>query len=106
MFDSVDPEGFAFAACDFTLADGRLGPQFYFCNVVRTLDALDEKASRLKIEIGDFVNGKYYCRAGGACLVFKENVVGSAHIFRTPFSRYRVLRSRFARCGEDREIEG
>lgn len=26
VFESIDPEGFAFAACDFTLADGSLGP--------------------------------------------------------------------------------
>jgi Protein of unknown function (DUF1629) len=86
VFESVDPEGFAFAACDFTLADGTPGPQLYFCNVLRTLDALDEGASKLKIEIGDFVNGKYYDRSGGASLVFKESVVGSAHVFRTPFA--------------------
>jgi Protein of unknown function (DUF1629) len=86
VFESVDPDGFAFAACDFTLADGTPGPQYYFCNVVRILDALDEAASRLKIEIGDFVNGKYYDRSGGANLVFKKDVVGSAHVFRTPFA--------------------
>ncbi len=86
VFESVDPEGFAFAACDFTLADGTLGPQLYFCNVVRTLDALDEGASRLKIEVGDFVNGKYYDRSGGASLVFRDDVVASAHVFRTPFA--------------------
>ena len=86
VFESVDPEGFAFAACDFTLADGTSGPQYYFCNVLRTLDALDEGASKLKIEIGDFVNGKYYDRSGGANIVFKESMVGAAHVFRTPFA--------------------
>jgi Protein of unknown function (DUF1629) len=86
VFESVDPEGFAFAACDFTLADGTPGPQYYFCSVLRTLDALDEDASRLKIRIGDYVNGKYYDRSGGASLVFKENVIGSAHVFLTPFA--------------------
>ena len=86
VFESVDPEGFAFAACDFTLADGTPGPQYYFCGVLRTLDALDEGASRLKIKVGDYVNGKYYDRSGGASLVFKENVVGSAHVFLTPFA--------------------
>jgi hypothetical protein len=86
VFESVDSDGFAFAACDFTLADGTPGPQYYFCNVVRILNALDEAASRLKIEIGDFVNGKYYDRSGGASLVFKKDVIGSAHVFRTPFA--------------------
>ena len=85
-FESVDPEGFVFIASDFTLADGTSGPPYYFCNVLRTLDALDEHASRLKIKVGEYVNGKYYSLAGGANLVFKDDVVGAAHVFRTPFS--------------------
>lgn len=86
VFESVDPDGFAFAACDFTLADGTPGPQYYFCGVLRTLDALDEDASRLRIKVGDYVNGKLYKIAGGANLVFRKDVVGAAHIFRTPFT--------------------
>ena len=86
VFESVDPKGFVFVACDFTLADGTAGPPYYLCGVLRTLDALDESASRLKIEIGDFVNGKYYDRSGGASIVFKENVIGSAHVFQAPFA--------------------
>ena len=86
VFESVDPEGFAFAACDFTLADGTPGPQYYFCGVLRTLDALDEAASRLKIKVGEYVNGKFYSLSGGANLVFKKEIVGSAHIFLTPFT--------------------
>ena len=86
VFESVDPEGFAFAACDFTLADDTPGPPYYFCGVLRTIDALDEVASRLKIKVGDFVNGKYYDRSGGANLVFKQDVVGAAHVFQTPFA--------------------
>jgi hypothetical protein len=87
IFQAVDPEGFAFAACDFTLADGSIGPQYYLCDVVRTLDALDEEISKLKIKISnDYIGGKYYSCAGGATLVFKEDIVGSAHIFRTPYS--------------------
>ncbi|MDO5693611.1 MAG: DUF1629 domain-containing protein [Pseudomonadota bacterium] len=85
VFESVDPEGFAFTACDFTLSDGSPGPQYYLCGILRTLDALNEEESRLKIEIGDYVNGKYYNRSGGASLVFKEDVVGAAHVFYTPF---------------------
>jgi hypothetical protein len=86
-FEAVDPEGFTFVASDFILADGSPAPQRYLCNVVRTLDALDEEASKLKIETSDdYVNGKFYSRAGGASLAFREAIVGSAHIFRTPFS--------------------
>ena len=87
VFESVDPKGFVFVACDFTLADGTLGPPYYFCDVLRTIDALDEEASKLKIKIGEYVNGKYYSLAGRSSLVFKDEVVGSAHVFRTPFTK-------------------
>lgn len=86
VFETVDPEGFAFAACEFVLADGSPGPRYHLCGVRRTLDALDEAASRLRIETGDFVNGKYYDRSGGASLVFRQDIVGAAHVFRTPFA--------------------
>lgn len=86
VFVSVDPDAFAFAACDFTLSDGTPGPQYHFCDVRRRLDALDERASRLKIKVGDYVNGKYYSLAGGARLVFHTDAVGAAHVFRTPYS--------------------
>ena len=87
VFEAVDPSGFAFATCDFKLADGSPGDQRYLCNVIRELDALDEKTSKLKIKISDdYAKGKHYSFAGGASLVFKEEVIGSAHIFRTPFS--------------------
>lgn len=86
VFESVDPQGFAFAACDFTLADGSAGPRYYLCNVTRSLDALDEEASRVKIRMehdhltGEYV--KFYSMAGGASLAFKQRVVAGAHIFR------------------------
>ncbi|UUF00374.1 DUF1629 domain-containing protein [Xanthomonas hortorum pv. pelargonii] len=86
MFESIDPKGFAFAACDFTLADGSPGPQHYLCEVVRSLDALDEDASRVKIKYErdhqTEEDLKFYSVSGGASLVFKEEVVGDAHIFR------------------------
>lgn len=87
VFEAVDPDGFAFIACDYTLADGSPGPARYLCGVTRVLDALDESASRVKIKRGeDYVNGKYYSLAGGAELVFREDVVGAAHVFTMPFS--------------------
>ncbi|MGN6151766.1 MAG: imm11 family protein [Lysobacteraceae bacterium] len=86
VFESVDAEGFAFAACDFTLADGSPGPQYFLCDVVRSLDALDESASRVKVryehdhETGEDL--KFYSVAGGASLAFDESVVSGAHVFR------------------------
>ncbi|CAD0303449.1 hypothetical protein CFBP7900_02140 [Xanthomonas hortorum pv. carotae] len=88
VFESIDPHGFAFSACDFTLADGSPGPQYYLCDAVRSLDALDENASSVKVRFEtDHKTGeqlKFYSVVGGASLVFNENVVGDAHVFRQP----------------------
>jgi hypothetical protein len=90
VFASVDPEAFAFVACDFTLADGTPGPQYYFCDVIRTVDALDVPASRVKVKTDyNFITGEdepFYSVLGGASLVFNKAVVGAAHIFRQPHS--------------------
>ena len=86
LFEQLDAEAFAFVACDFSLADGSPGPQYYLGNVLRTLDALDEAASRVRIKLDrNYQTGqdeKLYSLVGGASLVFKQDVVGDAHIFR------------------------
>lgn len=88
VLESVDAAGFAFVECDLSLADGSRGPQYYFCSVVRALDAIDESASRMKIKYDrDFITGesvKLYSALGGASLVFRPEVVGAAHIFTQP----------------------
>lgn len=84
-FQAVDAEGFAFARCEFLLEDGSEAPPHYLCEVVRMLDAIDEEASTVKVLTG-YPNGKYYSIAGGADLAFKKEVVGSAHVFRTPYT--------------------
>jgi hypothetical protein len=65
------------------------GPRYFLCNVIRILDALDEAQSRLKIAIRDDriysdFGKKYYSPlgVGGAELVFRDEVIGDAHIFR------------------------
>ncbi|MEV5120585.1 DUF1629 domain-containing protein [Stenotrophomonas indicatrix] len=86
LLEQVDPEAFAFVACDFSLADGSPGPRYYLGNVLRRLDALDEAASRVRIKLDhNYQTGedeKLYSLVGGASLVFKQDVVGDAHIFR------------------------
>jgi hypothetical protein len=82
VLQSVDPEGFAFLRCEVQLADGEPGPVSWLCDVLRILDAVDEAASRLQIEYLPQYNAKVYQLAGGANLVFKEDVIGAAHIFR------------------------
>ncbi|MFA1723073.1 DUF1629 domain-containing protein [Xanthomonas campestris] len=92
VFESVDPQGFEFAECEFQLPDGSVGPTHYLCDVVRVLDALDEESSKLNIEISDeFALGKYYNLLGGASMAFKKEVVGDSHIFRLPYSAKLVI---------------
>ncbi len=87
VFEQVDPSAFVFVECDYRLQDGSPGPRLFLCDVVRVLDALDEQKSKLTIEVSDeFVGGKYYNFAGGISLVFRAEVVGDAHVFRTPYS--------------------
>lgn len=92
VFESVDAGGFAFAACDFTLADGSPGPQYYLCDVIRELDALDAAASRVKItKDHDYITGKdvpFYSAAGGASLVFRKDALDGAHVFRQSSSGF------------------
>jgi hypothetical protein len=80
VLEATDAEGFAFVKCEVRLRDGEPGPDYWLCDVVRVLDAVDEMASRLKIY--DEAGEKTYSLRGGANLVFKEDVVGSAHVFR------------------------
>ncbi|MET4728221.1 hypothetical protein ABIE09_002028 [Lysobacter enzymogenes] len=86
VFESVDPQGFAFVACDYTLADGSAGTEYYLCNVVRQLDALDLGASRVKVKLDhDYETGEdveFYSILGGARLRFRADLVGGAHVFR------------------------
>ena len=85
VFQSVDPDGFAFVRCSFLLKDGSEAPPHYLCEVVRMLDAIDEAASTVKVLTG-YPNGKYYRVAGGASFAFKREVIGTAHVFRTPYT--------------------
>lgn len=87
IFEAVDPDGFAFAECDYTLANGTKGSTHYLCDVVRTIDALDLKNSNVKIirdtdyKTGEYV-GDIYSISGGASLNFLEEVIGDASVFR------------------------
>lgn len=82
IFEAVDPDGFAFAKCDYTLANGTKGPTHYLCDVVRTLDAIDEDKSQMKLPTIYPAGEKVYDFTGKTSLVFREDVIGSAHIFR------------------------
>lgn len=98
VLESTDPEGFAFERCEFVLHDGSQGPTHYLCDVLRTLDAVDEVTSTVKIKIGsNFPNGKHYKLGGGARLAFKKDVVDAAHVFRSPFNSGLIICDRVLR---------
>ncbi|PWT83980.1 MAG: hypothetical protein C5B58_05525 [Acidobacteria bacterium] len=88
VLETVDPRSFLFVLCDVRVPQGVWdGPQYWLCEVVRVLDALDEAQSRLKIGIRDDdryldFGKKFYDFSGGAELVFNEDVIGDAHVFR------------------------
>ncbi len=98
VFREADPEGFEFVECDYRLQDGSKGPRYFLCDVVRTIDALDEENSILRIKISDdYPGGKFYNFSGGAHLSFRKNVVDHAHVFRLPYSGDFVFCDRFLR---------
>jgi hypothetical protein len=97
VFEAVDPAAFAFLACDVRLPSGDYdGPPYWLCDVVRVLDALDEAQSRLTIGIredkaySDF-GKKYYSVAGGRALVFRDDAIGDAHVFRMEYLQPTVI---------------
>ncbi len=88
IFEAVDPDGFAFAECDYTLNDGSMGPKHFLCDVIRSIDALDEETSDVRVkyypnhQTGE--DEKIFSVAGGASLYFREEVIGDAHVFIQP----------------------
>ncbi|QOZ78534.1 hypothetical protein XH83_25800 [Bradyrhizobium sp. CCBAU 53351] len=97
VFEAVDPEAFSFVVCDVHVPNGVWdGPRYWFCDVRRSLDALDEERSRLTIGICDDpiyrdFGQKYYDFFGDVELVFKDELVGDAHAFRMAYARQCVI---------------
>ena len=97
VLQAVDPTGFIFVACKVRIPGGDYdGPDYWLCDVIRVLDALDETQSRLKIsrrgETGYLYSGeKHYSLAGGAELVFKDDIIGNMHVFRMAYQEPTVI---------------
>jgi hypothetical protein len=85
VLQEIDPEAFVFLACDIQSPDGTPQPPRWLCDIVRVLDALDEGRSETRNAVAKD-GSKYYVFAFASRLVFKENVVGNARIFRMKFS--------------------
>lgn len=87
LFESVNPPAFAFQACDVTLRDGSTGPIYWLCDVVRVLEAFDERTSQ-EIRRSPI---KFYSLKDTRGLMFDETVIGESHVFRTPYCRMNVF---------------
>jgi hypothetical protein len=74
----VDPAGIASVRCAARMADGVAPPVCWFCDVVQL--RIDERAER-----------KVYSFSGGVSVVFREDVVGHAHILRLAFLQPEVV---------------
>ena len=80
LFEELDPEAFAFLACDVRFSDGSPGPAYWLCDVVRVLDAFGQST------LDDLRKHPYRGLLGDDSLVFNEDAIGSAHIFCTPYA--------------------
>ena len=80
LFESVDPDAFAFQACEVALHDGSPGPVHWLCDVVRVLEAFDE-ATRQALREN---RNRFPALRNARALVFDEAAIGEARIFRTP----------------------
>jgi hypothetical protein len=80
VLEAVDAEGIAFEKCETRVPTGESGGDYWLCDVLRIIDAVDEAASNLKIEWDR--GHKIYSLMGGANLVFDKSAVGPAHVFR------------------------
>ena len=84
LLETLDPEGLRFVECDTRYPDGSPAPTYWLCDVVRVLDAVDEANSVIEIEYLA-PDRKVYRFRRRSCLLFKEETVGKAHIFRLCF---------------------
>jgi hypothetical protein len=97
VFEAVDQSAFAFIECRVKLLEGSYdGPRYWLCNVTRILDALDEDQSILTMGIRDdprFIDfgKKYYDILGRIKLVFRDEAIGDAHVFRMKHLRRTII---------------
>ncbi len=97
VFQAIDPDAFVFVRCEVTVPQGKYdGPSYWLCDVVRVLDALDETRSRLTIERRgqpdySYAGEKHYSIAGATELVFKQDAIGNAHVFRMAYGQRTVI---------------
>jgi Immunity protein family (Imm11) len=82
VLEAVDPQGVAFAECEVFYISGKpMELKHNLCDVIREIDALDEEESDIRIRF-EPSGRKVYDPRGSKRFIFKEDIIGSAHIFR------------------------
>ena len=96
VLETVDPEGCAFVKCDVRGPEEGSEQDYWLCDLLRVLDAVDEDLSC--VGIGHYSNEEKYYRLAGASLVFKQQITKDAHIFRLAFMKPAVFCDRHLRA--------
>nr|WP_236840905.1 DUF1629 domain-containing protein [Bradyrhizobium sp. CCGE-LA001] len=104
LLETLDSEGARFVRCESRYRDNRVAPTYWLCDIVRVLDAVDEANSVLKIEYPT-PDWKVY-KLHGSSLVFKEEIVGAAHIFRLCFYPRIVCDQAFKDACKESAVKG
>ena len=81
LFESLDHQAFSFCKCETRFPDGTEGPEYWLCDVLPMLDAVDEENSIVKIII-EKDGGKYYSFVGNHDVKIREDIVSNHKIFR------------------------
>lgn len=82
FLETFDPAAVVFLECKTRLPDGQDGPIHWLCDIVRVLDAIDKEKSVVRMEPnGD--GPEIYDTLGCKSFILKEDIVGSAHLFRS-----------------------
>lgn len=89
LLEAMDSEGVAFLRCETRSLRGD-APVYWLCDIVRLLDAIDEEKSSVEI-LEDGTKFRHYDNMAISNYVFKEEVIGSAHIFRLRFLETRII---------------
>ena len=87
LFEAIDPDAFAFQACDVRWRDGSPGPQLWLCDVVRTLDAIDDETAKVVDHYYERIGprGSHFSMREELC--FQQSRIGDAHISERPTRR-------------------
>lgn len=98
VFDRLDFGAFDFRRAEVMLrtATGQVpGPDYYICDVVRFLDALDESRSRVSVAPGSMRVVSFFFDDN----VFNARAIGDHRVFRLMYSPHRILCTEAFRTG-------